>query len=421
MRTLERGSTFGEYTLIGQHWDSALGDVWIARREGAERQTRKLYALRRLGQLDAETQTRLMSWGCAMGLVDDPGVARVVDMVFEGGDAAIVQELVVGESVRQVSRIVRGWSPLLSLSAVLVLARSLQRVYELRGASGEALNLRHGSLDAHRVVVDYERARLVLLEPGLADAIQPQGGSDNRGDVYGLAVILWEVLTGRTAPEAPARGEKGPKFPSLRACGVKRQKPLEAVLEGALHPDPDRRLASMTSFIRQLEGCLDDLGQRLDLPRHLERIMQQRLQHRDGAMRTLVERWKHVPLVASCTSDLPRVDGAPQPRAARRPAPKEKPTTSGTAHLRPASIAGLPLAEPIGSRPLAVGPAPTTHDLAGATSDLPVPKPSVTRTLRQLTWLGVLAIVALAATAYGGTEAGQRTLSTLFALLGLPS
>lgn len=418
MSALERGSRIGEYTLVARHWDGALGDVWIARRAGSRRKP-KLYALRIVPAPDAETTTRLISWGCAMGHVDEPSIARAVDLVTNGEHTAVISELAIGESLHQVCRVVRGWSPSLALSAVLVLARTLQRVRDLRDHGGEPLPQLGGRFDADHVVVDYERQRLAVLDLGLAAALDEDAQAPG-DEVLSLGRLLWEMLTGRAPPPAA----RPTRLPAVRGLGVKTTKAVDKLIRTATAPDPALRYGSVVAFIADLERALDE-HKRIDVPQELGRILRQRLQHRVQAMRTLVQRWSDAPAAPARKPSRASPPPAPTPAACEDVMdlpildPVEAPPS-----LHFGGVQALPLVEPL---PLSVGlpkaaadtdemPA-RTRDLS-ATGDLATPQASVLQTFRQLTWLGGLVLVGLAASAYLGTDSGAHALDVLVRLLG---
>jgi serine/threonine protein kinase len=382
MSWLERGMMVGPYELIGQHWEGALQNVWVARRPEDKKQ---LYALRILDETQDGARDQLLAWGCAMGQMHDPMMSRTVDLVFEGELTAVVSELVIGESLRHVSRIVHGLSPVLALSAVQQLAGAVQRLYALRTQDGQPLHLRHGCIDAHHVMFDYDRPRLVLVEPGL-EALT-QGQTSHGDDVYGLGQVLWEMLAGRVAPVGEPGARRGPKFPSLSSMRIKTDKALNTLVQCAVASNPSDRYTSLEAFVNDLDKCLKALKGPLNVEAALGRILSQRLQHRRHAVQTLVSRWTRTRRPRTQTCDL------------QAPTPPLAPTDA---------LQAAPFVEP--------GFA-DTQDMLAATSDLPVPKPAVLQAFRQLTWLGVLAIVALCAAAYASTSGGQASWALMMNLL----
>lgn len=396
MRWLERGMMVGPYLLIGRHWEGALQNVWVARRPKDKKQ---LYALRILDDSQSAARDQLLTWGCAMGQLHDPLMSRTVDLVFDGELTAVVSELVIGESLRQISRIVRGLSPLLALSAVQQLAQALQRLYALRTQDGQALHLRHGGIDAHHVMFDYEHPRLVIVEPGLE--AMTRGQTSPGDDVYGLGQVLWELLSGRPSPTREAGAKRGPKFASLRSIGVKADRALNALVQCAVAPNPADRYTSLGAFLSDLDACLTTRKGPINVEAELARILRQRLQHRAHAVQTLVSRWTRARRPRPQTSDLQ----APAPPPSPLP---PLPVDAG-------ALQAAALAEPV--------PAfADTQDMQAATSDLPAPKPAVLQAFRQMTWLGVLAIVALCAMAYASTSGGQASWALMMNLLfGAPA
>ncbi|MDJ0521263.1 MAG: serine/threonine-protein kinase [Planctomycetota bacterium] len=92
-----------------------------------------------------------------------------------------------------------------------------------------------------------------------------------RSDIYGLALVLVEVLTGELPFEAPADGlgwkelfahlietrEPGARPDACQAQGADIPGMLVETLCDALHPDPEQRPASGSELARRLEWCLD--------------------------------------------------------------------------------------------------------------------------------------------------------------------
>lgn len=97
----------------------------------------------------------------------------------------------------------------------------------------------------------------VYLAPEIMDSDEP----DARTDVYSLAVVAFELLTGRAPFEANTsirimQMKASVEAPSMHTiCGVRFPKELEDVISRGLARDPKKRYASAGEFVRALEAA----------------------------------------------------------------------------------------------------------------------------------------------------------------------
>lgn len=190
------------------------------------------------------------SWGDAAG----DHLARVVaaGRGLEPSDAVRVVKQPMGTPLSH-----------LSLPVDPMMASQIARDVTRALAAAHARGLVHGDVKASRVWVERGRAR---LEPGgLRDALMAaevevpvvgswcapellEGAFDRPADIYGVGVILCELVTGR-APEVASDGRRGP--PSVMPL----PEPLVRLLEAVLHVDPQQRPTAT-----ELLGMLVDMA-----------------------------------------------------------------------------------------------------------------------------------------------------------------
>jgi hypothetical protein len=211
--------------------------------------------------------------------LEHPNVGRVRDVVIAGEEVSVVGDYVDG--VR--------WSELVAAEPRLPLEASLRvmvdvltglsAIHNLRDAKREPLKLVHGELTPDCIVVGIDGTARVVSTARLRSATARPGESgsgylapeilladesaDARADVYGVGVLLWELLSGRAL------------FPNAQPSAIvthllSGRVPLATIPEGhawaaplaglgarALSADPAKRFASaaaMAAEIRRVAG-----------------------------------------------------------------------------------------------------------------------------------------------------------------------
>jgi serine/threonine-protein kinase len=233
----------GPYKVLDQLGAGGMGEVYLAEDD----RLRRLVALKRVADKrggDADARARILHEARAVAKLHHSGIATIYDVIESDEDAWIVMEYVSGETLA--ARLRRGRMPLPeAIDFGSQMADAL--------AEAHAHGVLHCDLKPSNVLVTPE-GRTKLLDFGLArgmhtssstdetheasEVTAPPGrltGSagyvaperlsgarmDERGDVYSLGVILYEMVTGRrpfsgadmvsiaaraltSAPEAPA-------------------------------------------------------------------------------------------------------------------------------------------------------------------------------------------------------------------------
>jgi serine/threonine-protein kinase len=209
----------GRYRLLVQLGRGGMGVVWRARDERLGRDV-AVKLLHDWVADDPELRRRFEREAAALARLQHPHVVRLYDVVESDGRAALVLELVEGESlaVHARSRVRVGWDEARRLCAPVAAA--------LAYAHGRGVV--HRDLTPANILVERASGRVVVSDFGLARLIRsPRSISPSHGlvgtpeywspeqaagqdtaapsDLYALGCILYELLSGRLPFEGEGR------------------------------------------------------------------------------------------------------------------------------------------------------------------------------------------------------------------------
>jgi serine/threonine-protein kinase len=218
----------------------------------------------------------------AVAQLSHPNIVTVIDRGEFAGRQFIVFEYVDGQNLRQlVDR--RGPLPIghaiaVTLQVAKALAFAHQEGLVHRDVKPQNVLL---SQTGQAKVTDFGIARALDVQGltetgtvlGTSHYIAPEQAHGERvgagTDVYSLAVVLYELLTG----EVPFSGDNfvavalrhvNEPAPSVRVLRPDVPARLDAALQRAMAKDPHERFGSMGEFVSELEACLDELGSEAD-------------------------------------------------------------------------------------------------------------------------------------------------------------
>ena len=247
----------GGYELWARIGTGSTGAVWKAYRGGSASQIVALKRLRSSAR-SRDDVARIRREAEALAALDHPHIVRLVEVVEDGGGLALAMELAAGGSLDTLLAERGQLTPGEVVAVAAPLADAL--------AAAHRRGIVHGDVKAANVLFtaegepllsDFDVARTLgrlgddqvagtaeYLAPELLDGAPP----DQRSDIYSLAVVCYEALTGYP-PYAGAVTEQFARVPDL-------QGPLADVVERAMARDPARRFRFAGELARALRASV---------------------------------------------------------------------------------------------------------------------------------------------------------------------
>jgi serine/threonine-protein kinase len=212
----------------------------------------------------------------AARLSGDPHIVTIFDVVEHGGRPMIVMELLSGGSLEQ--RLTRGvpCSPRQVLDWLDDAAAAIDAAH---AAGIVHRDLKPGNLllddRGHVKVADFGIASAAGLDSftqtgtilGTAGYLSPeQARGEQAGpaaDRYGLAVVAWELFTGRRpfesqTPAAEAAAHVQAPVPRITAANHDLPRAFDPIFARALAKDPAERFPTAAEFVGELHRALED-------------------------------------------------------------------------------------------------------------------------------------------------------------------
>jgi TonB family protein len=269
---------FGRQVLLEKLSEGALGVVYRAARLGPSGLDRIVTLLRYSEEVSThpEAAARLMGQARAVARLQIPGLIRAINIGRVEQSYYVAYDLVEGRTLRVViDRSRKERFPLAVENALMVASRAaavLQTLHARQDAAG--VPLFHGLLRPSHLVVSWEgevRVAGTGTWPALRDtgllgsddgrwlAPEQAAGSvgDPRSDIYALALVVLEALTGWSPDGSDPLGA----LSTVRLTSVTRDEeplpaPLEEILHRALAPDPASRYPTMGEMRRAIDALL---------------------------------------------------------------------------------------------------------------------------------------------------------------------
>lgn len=213
--------------------------------------------------------------------IHHPNVVPVIDIADAGGKLLLVMEYIEGASLSELVFPGAPMSPRVAVRIALDACAGLHAAHALCDATGRSLNLVHRDVSPQNILVGTDGVAR-LTDFGIAKTASGKGRSavgtlkgklgymapeyvlgtpaNAQSDVFGLGVVVWEILAGRRL----FRGENGhetlcnvlqKEAPKLSAVAPHLGEHLDAVIDAALSKSPDSRHRSAKAFGAALEAA----------------------------------------------------------------------------------------------------------------------------------------------------------------------
>lgn len=279
---------FGAYEILYELKTGGMGNVLLGRRRGPGA-FEQLVAIKTILASYAQTpsvRAMFLDEAAILARLNHPAIATVHDFGEQGGTLYMVMEYVAGIPFRDV--MVHGLPPTIAARAIAEASRGVHAAHELRDLSGHLLGVVHRDispdnlmfgLDGHIKVIDFgialvKNRQAPVTELGMLKGKPPymspeqvkNEAIDRRSDVFSLAVVLWEMLTGRalfTGDSLYAIAlavEQHDIQPPSQVLGEVLPLGLDAAIMNALDRDPSRRTQTAAAFAEQLEQVVQTAG-----------------------------------------------------------------------------------------------------------------------------------------------------------------
>jgi hypothetical protein len=281
------GIRFGQYTLLRRIARGGMAEVFLAQQKGLEGFDRRVAVKRILPHLaDAPDFVKMFLGEAKLAAqLTHPNVVHIYDFGKHDGDYFIAMEFVDGVHAGQLFKFIaetEKMPPALVARLGADAAAALHYAHELRGNDGKPIGLVHRDVSPANLMVsfdgivklcDFGIAKAAALGEQLTNPGQVKGKYaymspeqtiaaplDGRSDVFSLAIVLWELLAGKTivgrgdAVDA-MRAIRDGKLPSITNAAPKTPPALAKALGWALSTRRENRATAM-DFAQALEAYI---------------------------------------------------------------------------------------------------------------------------------------------------------------------
>lgn len=276
------GERLGAYRIVSRLGAGGMAELYLAVREGAAKFQKPVALKLMLPHLtrNAEHVAMFVEEARLVAQIHHPNVVDTEDLIQHGDRFGIVLEYVHGGALSSIlpklaSERLR-LHPAFAVSVVADAARGLHAAHEARDTNNQLLGVVHQDVSPHNILLCDEGA-VKLIDFGIASSRRRIDSSmgrklrgklrympieqmkqrelDRRTDVFSLAVVLWEMVTGRRlhGHKSKIAVYDSMKVPLVRPSALVTLSPeLDDIIGEAMSHDPDERPSTAREFRERL-------------------------------------------------------------------------------------------------------------------------------------------------------------------------
>jgi hypothetical protein len=310
----------GRYAIAEELARGGMAQLYVARKDGA----RELCVLKRLlfeFETDEIARARFQREAHVASYLSHPNIVRTIDAGFEGGTFCIASELVAGNTLEAVlmrlRALGRSLPPEAAIAIALKVLDALAYAHDLRGEDGTPLEIVHRDISPRNILLDFG-GEVKIIDFGVArgkldqfrtapgvivgslEYMSPEQASalpvDRRSDIYSMAVVTYEMLTGRYL--VPRDGQLTDALtaivrdvpPPISSIAPHLSPAFDPVLARALAKDSDARYRTAREFHSELAHAA--VGIVLAPAPIIGMMLREIMPEEEGSMLSLIERAK---------------------------------------------------------------------------------------------------------------------------------
>ncbi|MEC7947009.1 MAG: serine/threonine-protein kinase [Myxococcota bacterium] len=306
MSTSETPEQFGNYHLLEKIATGGMAEVWRARYYGAAGFEKILVIKKVLPDLAADSEFVELFYdeGKIAQHLQHGNIVQIWALDEVGGQPFMAMEYVHGLDLSRLLSRARGLGPFpipLALLCVSEILRGLHFAHDREDDLGQPLRIVHCDISPQNILISFagevkladfgisraafqasEQHKVVRGKYAYMSPEQVEGRAlDRRTDLFSLAIVLYEALTGRRLFKTKSRDQtldrvRRAEVPSPRAYRSEVSEDLEAVLLKALSRKREDRYEDAGAFLEALTAVMVREGHRAtssDLATYLKAVI----------------------------------------------------------------------------------------------------------------------------------------------------